>query len=293
MDILSQWFDTDSWHTDVVLVEAWVMKGLQALVVLVVALWINRLLQRTAEHRLRQGHKNDDAVIRAYKRIIRSVVMVPGILLAIHMLGINLSALFTTGGLFAVAMAFAMKNVAENFISGIMLRVERVIKPGDVLEFEGVLVRVKTIGLRATTVRSKEEKDVLIPNAKLIQTGFANCTYQDKLYRVWTIIGVSYDSDIDKVRAVLEKVCSEMEGKSDQHQPQVQLKDFGNSSINYKVSVWIDDPWGAGHYKSTLNESIWRALKNEHISMAYPQLDVHFDDAIGWVAAQQQTENKI
>ena len=281
MDILSQWFETDYWHTEGLFVEALAMKGFGAVAVLAVAFWLSRLLQRAVEHRLRQDNQNDDAIIRAYKSIVRYVVLVPGILVAIHLVGIDLSSLFTTSGLFAVAMAFAMKNVAENFISGIMLRFERVIEPGDVLEIKGTLVRVKTIGLRATTVRTKDEEDLLIPNSKLVQNGLTNCTYRDMLYRVWTTIGVSYDSDLDKVRKVLERVCSKMEGKSDQHAPVILLTDFGSSTVNYKICVWIENPWGAGRFKSALNESIWQSLKDEHITIAFPQLDVHFDDAIG------------
>ena len=91
MDIFSQWFDTDFWHTEALFVEALAMKGLQAVAVLVVALWLSRLLQRVAEHRLRQDNQNDDAIIQAYKSIIRYVVMVPGVLVAIHLVGINLA----------------------------------------------------------------------------------------------------------------------------------------------------------------------------------------------------------
>jgi len=293
MEKLSQWFDADYWHTEVLFGEGLATKGLTALAVIVAAVWLSRLLQRTAEHSLRQNGQNDDAVIRAYKSIIRYVVMVPAVLVAIHVMGVDLSSLFTTGGLFALALAFAMKNIAENFVSGIMLRFERAIKPGDVLETEGVLVRVKTIGLRATTVRSKDEKDLLIPNSELVQNTLANCTYRDSLCRVWTIIGVAYHSDLDKVREVLERVCSEMEGKSDQHPPVVQLTELGSSSINYKISVWIENPWDAGHFKSSLNESIMQGLKEEHITLAYPHLDVRLNDVTGGVEVQQQKEKEI
>jgi small-conductance mechanosensitive channel len=277
MNVLSKWFNDSFGHAGVHAVETQVIRYLAAVIVLLAAFWISRVLQRTAERRLGQGDQSDDGAIRAYKRIIGVVVLVPGALVAIHLMGVNLSSVFTTGGLFAVAMAFALKNVAENFVSGIMLRFERAIKPGDVLETEGTLVRVKKIGLRATIVRSKDEKDLLIPNSQLVQNRVANFTYRDAVCRVSTAVGVSYDSDPGMVREVLESVCDRMEGRSDQHPPQVLLMDFGSSSVDYRVSVWIANPWGSGKFRSTLNESIWRALNEAGITIAFPQLDVHFD----------------
>jgi small-conductance mechanosensitive channel len=236
-------------------------------------------LQRGVDRRLRHDGQNDDAAIRTYKNVARFIVMVPAILLVIHLMGINLSSFFTTSGLFAVAVAFAMKNIAENLVSGMMLRLERAIKPGDVLETDGAMVRVKKIGLRATIVRTKDEKDLLIPNSQLVQTRVANFTFRDSVCRVWTMVGVSYSSDLNKVREVLEGICGKMRGKSDQHAPEVLLTDFGASSVNYKVSVWIENPWDSGPYKSDLNESIWWGLKDAGLVIAFPQLDVHFDEA--------------
>ena len=290
MTVSSHWLDADFASSAIHWIETLAAKGLQAVIVLLAAFWISRMLQRTAESRLRLGNHHDDGIIRMYKSTIRFVVMVPGVLVAIHLAGVDLSSVFTTSGLFAVALGFAMKNVAENFVAGIMLRFEHAIKPGDVLETEGKLVRVKTIGLRATIVRSKDEKHLLIPNSQLVQTQVANFTYRDPVCRVCTIIGVSYDSDLHKVREILERVCAKMAGKSDQHGPEVLLTDFGKSTVNYKVSVWFENPWDSGPYKSILNESIWWALKDAGIRIAFPQLDVHFDNPICKNEGQQQGE---
>jgi small-conductance mechanosensitive channel len=260
-------------------IEAMGIKGLQAMLVLLVAFLIYRWLQQLIDRRLRHDIENDEAAIRTYKKVARFIIMVPGLLIGLHILGINLSSFFTTSGLFAVAVAFAMKNIAENLVSGSMLRFERMIKPGDVLETEGIMVRVKKIGFRATTVRTKDERDLLIPNSQLVQDRVANYTYKDSLCRVWTMVGVSYSSDLNKVREVLEGVCNKMVGLSDQHAPEVLLTDFGNSTVNYKISIWIERPWFSGLVKSELNEAIWRDLNKAGIVIAFPQLDVHFDEA--------------
>lgn len=150
------------------------------------------------------------------------------------------------------------------------------------------MVRVKQIGLRATIVRTKDEKDLLIPNSQLVQTRVANFTYRDSVCRVWTMVGVAYSSDLNQVRNILEKVCAQMVGQSDQHAPEVLLTDFGASSVNYKVSVWIENPWIAGVFKSSLNEAIWWGLKDAGIVIAFPQLDIHLDDTFRQVDVQRQ-----
>jgi small-conductance mechanosensitive channel len=279
MNALSQRFSTFISQIDVSPLETIGIKGLHLILVLLAAFWISRLLQRGVDRRLRHDGQNDDATIRTSKNVARFIVMVPAILVVIHLMGINLSSFFTTSGLFAVAVAFAMKNIAENLVSGMMLRLERAIKPGDVLETDGAMVRVKKIGLRATIVRTKDEKDLLIPNSQLVQTRVANFTFRDSVCRVWTMVGVSYSSDLNKVREVLEGVCGKMRGKSDQHAPEVLLTDFGASSVNYKISIWIENPWDSGPYKSDLNESIWWGLKDAGLVIAFPQLDIHLDDA--------------
>jgi len=278
MNTLSELFGEFLALINVKSIEAMGIKVFAATVIFLAAFWGWRILRRFIDHRLRQDSHNDEATIRTYSNIVRFIVMVPGILLAVHVLGFNLSSLFTTSGLFAVALAFAMKNIAENYVSGAMLRFERTIKPGDVLETEGVMVRVKSIGFRATVARSKDEKDLLIPNSQLVQNRVANYTYKDSLCRVETTVGVAYSSDLNKVREVLESACNQCDWASSQHKPAVLMSGFGDSAVNLKIRVWIENPWDAGRRQASLNEAIWWALKEAGIVIAYPQLDVHFDE---------------
>lgn len=277
MNTLSLWFSTFIGQIEGSQLTTIGIKGFHVILVLLVAFWIYRLLRRVIDRRLKHDHQNDDDAIHTYKSVARFIVLVPAVLLSIHLMGVNLASVFTSSGLFAVALAFAMKNISENLISGMMLRFERAISPGDVLETDGAMVRVKKISLRATVVRTKDEKDLLIPNSQLVQTRVANFTFRDSVCRVWTMVGVSYSSDLRQVRDILEKVCAQMDGKSDQHAPEVLLTDFGTSSVNFKISVWIENPWVAGLYKSDLNEAIWWSFEDAGIEIAFPQLDVHVD----------------
>ncbi|GAH02373.1 unnamed protein product, partial [marine sediment metagenome] len=147
-------------------------------------------------------------------------------------------------------------------------------------DVDGLMVKVKSIGLRDTIVRTKDDSDILIPNSLLVQGKIGNYTLRDSLCRVWTAVGVSYSSDLKKVRDVLEKVCGGFDGLSAQHEPVVLLTDFGDSSVNYQVFVWIEDPWNTRAIKSRLNEAVWWGLKDAGIEISFPQLDVHFDKSL-------------
>ncbi len=140
---------------------------------------------------------------------------------------------------------------------------------------DGEIVQVKKIGSRTSIVRTKEEADRIIPNAALAQNAISNYTHGDSLYRLETTVGVAYESDLRKVRTTLETVCEHLDWKSAQKQPLIQLLDFGDSSVVYRVLVWIEDPWISGRLRSELNEAIWWALKDVGIVIAFPQLDVH------------------
>lgn len=265
-------------HIDVSGIEAMGFKGLHALLVLLVTFLISRMVQRYINRRMKIDVPGDDMAVQTYRKVARFVIWTLGILIALHVAGINMSSLFTSGGLVAIALAFAMKNSAENYIAGMMLRTEDTIKPGDVLETEGILLKVRKIGFRDTIARSKDEKDILIPNSHLIEQRVTNYTYRDSICRVETTVGVAYSSDLRMVRAVLEKVGANLEGISDEHEPEARLTDFGDSAVNFSVRIWIEDPWKSGLVKSKLNEAVWWGLKEAGIEIAFPQLDVHFDE---------------
>jgi small-conductance mechanosensitive channel len=257
-------------------VEAMALRILGAVLVLLAAFWISGTTQRYLVRRLQRQDTGGAQAIQSYRRIVQAVVWVIGGAIALHTLGIDLTHMFTAGGLFAVALAFAMKDLAENLVSGLLLRLGGEIKHGDVLRTEdGEIVQVKKIGSRTSIVRTKEEADRIIPNAALAQNAISNYTHGDSLYRLETTVGVAYESDLRKVRTTLETVCEHLDWKSAQKQPLIQLLDFGDSSVVYRVLVWIEDPWISGRLRSELNEAIWWALKDVGIVIAFPQLDVH------------------
>jgi small-conductance mechanosensitive channel len=262
---------------DVASIEAMVARILGAGIILLVGFWTSRALQQALVRRLLGIDTGAPEATESYKQFVRFFVMGIAVLLAVHTLGIDLTHVFTAGGLLAVATAFATKNLSENLIAGWILRAEKVVKRGDVLEIDsGEMVMVKRIGTRATIVRTKSEAELIIPNAQLVQNKIYNDTHTDSLHRLEANVGVSYSSDLEQVRTVLEQTCHDLKWRSTKHDPQILLAEFGRSSVNYRVLVWVDDPWSTGPLLSALNEGIWYALKNAGVVIAFPQLDVHF-----------------
>jgi len=165
----------------------------------------------------------------------------------------------------------------QNFVSGLILLTERSITPGDILQVEGRFVRVQTMGIRATIARSLEEEEIIIPNSTIVQSSVINYTLGDSLYRLRCVVGVVYGADMKLVRETLERAGAEIGWRIKDKEPVVLLLEFGDPSVNWEVSVWMDEPWRARKARSELCEAVWWALKEAGITIAFPQLDVHLD----------------
>jgi small-conductance mechanosensitive channel len=240
------------------------------------ASWLlQRIVGRTAR---RLGTSREEAV-EAVQRLAHYAVLAVGLGMILDAVGIDLSTLFAAGAIFAIGLGFAMQNIAQNFVSGLILLVERSIKPGDVLEVEGTFVRVRQMGIRATIARTLDDEEIIIPNSTIVQSTVKNYTLKDSICRLRASVGVVYASDMRLVRQVLERVAQAMPWRNQGKDPLVQLVEFGDSAVVFEVSVWIDDPWFMRRARSELNEAIWWAFKDEGIVIAFPQLDVHLDPA--------------
>ncbi len=129
--------------------------------------WASRVLQQTVTRFLRLRGVKDEGTVGVAERLPHYLVLTLGLGVALQTLGINLTALFAAGAFVAVAAGFAMQNVTQNFVSGIILLVERTIKPGDILSVEGRMVRVSRLDTRATVARTLDDEDLIIPNSTM------------------------------------------------------------------------------------------------------------------------------
>ncbi len=222
----------------------------------------------------------DEGTLGVVTRLTHYLILGAGLFVALRIAGIDLTALFAAGAVFAVALGFAMQNITANFVSGVILLSERAIKPGDVLTVEGRLVKVRDMGIRATIVRTLDDEDLIIPNSILVQSTVTNHTFRDNLMRLRVAVGVSYGSDMRLVKQILEEASERLVWRFQGRGPVVLLTDFGTSSVDFEVSVWVEDPWMSRRGRSDLREAIWWALQDAGITIAFPQLDLHLDKPV-------------
>jgi potassium efflux system protein len=251
------------------------------MVIVLLATWlVSWAVTRTIKKGFTLRGVRDEGTIGVVTRLTHYLLLGAGLFVALRIAGIDLTALFAAGAVFAVALGFAMQNIAANFVSGVILLSERIIKPGDVLNVENKLVRVRDMGIRATIVRTLDEEDLILPNSVLVQSAVTNYTFRDNLMRLRVPVGVTYGSDMRRVRQVLEETAEKIPWRSAEKRPVILLVEFGSSSVDWEVSVWIDDPWKSRWGRSELRLAIWWALKEAGITIAFPQLDLHLDEPV-------------
>jgi small-conductance mechanosensitive channel len=247
-----------------------------ALATILVTLIATALLERFVKRRFAaRGVGGQGGTVAV--QLLHYAMLGIGFSIAAQTVGINLSALFAAGAVFAIGLGFAMQNIAQNFVAGVIILLERVIRPGDIIEIEGQVARVEDIGIRSTRVRTRFDVDIIVPNAILVQTNVRNYTLGDSDYRVHIDVGVAYSEDMVAVHALLVRAARAIAWRVASKDPVVLVTAFGNNAVNFEVSVWCDDPWSARIRQSDLSLAIWRALTDAKVTIAFPQLDVHFD----------------
>lgn len=254
---------------------------LTVMVVIAGSFYISRLARAALRPalQLRLNEDADQGTVSVIDRLVHYVVVAIGVVIALQTAGIDLSALLATGAAFAVGLSLAMQSMAQNFISGLILLLERAIKPGDILELDGEPVRVVRIGIRSTVVKTLNDEDRIVPNASLVENAITNYSYDNQNLRVRAMVGVAYESDLKQTMATLQRAAMRA-AQVKSITPRVMLVSFGASSVDFEVSIWIEDPWRLHQAASDLRMAIWDALHEDNIVIAFPQLDVHVDQGL-------------
>jgi len=253
--------------------------ALSAAIIILFSVWLAKITRRTVR-RVSDKRGLGEGTSGTVGGILYYLILMAGLGVALQTMGIDLAALFAAGAIFAIGLGFAMQNIAQNFVSGVILLTERAIKPGDVLYVEGHVVKVLQMGIRATIVQTRDGEEIIVPNSVLAQSSVKNYTLDDPRFRLHASVGVTYGSDLRQVRARLEQVARDLPQREQDRDPEVYLVEFGDNAIIYEVFIWVSDPWRERSARSALNEAIWWAFKEEGVVIAFPQLDVHFDDDV-------------
>jgi small-conductance mechanosensitive channel len=206
------------------------------------------------------------------------------ILVGIDMLGIDLTALTVFSGAFGLAIGFGLQKTFGNLFAGIILLMDRSIKPGDVIAItdqggNSTFGQIRRIGIRAVSLTTRDQKEYLIPNENLMINQVENWSYSSKNVRVQVPVGISYNSDIVKAEELMLKAARSVKRVLDAPPPTAWLDAYGDSSVNFIIHCWITDPEeGIGNVRSQVLKSLWHMFHEEGIEIPFPQRDINLRD---------------
>jgi small-conductance mechanosensitive channel len=190
-------------------------------------------------------------------------------------MGLDLSNLALIAGALSVGIGFGLQNVVNNFVSGLILLVERPIKVGDWVLVGGHEGFVKQIKVRATEIETFQRASVIIPNSEFISNAVTNLTHKDSFGRVDVSIGVAYGSDVNQVMEVLKKCLRENSSILEFPEPFVLFQGFGDSSLDFETRAYIPEVSRIFRVSSEVRVAIYTALAEAGIEIPFPQRDVH------------------
>ena len=244
-------------------------------VVFAVLLLLSRIVSRMLVTRVLNKLGVDEVTSYTTRRITFYALAAISALLSFQLVGINLSGLTVIFGLLSVGIGFGLQNITSNFISGIVLLFERPIKLGDRVTVGDTLGDVIAINIRSTTIRSLQNVSIIVPNSEFITSRVVNWSHDDPRIRVDLDVGVSYNSDLDAVLEALREVADENKDVLATPASDVLLKEFGDSSWNMQLRVWIDSPQKQFRVRSAINCAIVRKFRERNIEIPFPQRDLH------------------
>ena len=221
-----------------------------------------------------------DSGVYALSRILRYVLWIVGSMVGLVWLGFDLGSLAIMGGAIGVGIGFGLQNIFSNFISGIIILVEKTLKVGDFVDLQsGVVGTVTEISMRYTRVTTNDSVDIIVPNAEFINGRVTNWTLDEAVRRIHIPFGVAYGSDKEQVREAGIAAALTVDGtvSSEQRKVDVWLVELGDSSLNFELVVWVDKKLmtSPGSTHARFLWAIETELKKRGIEIPFPQRDLH------------------
>jgi small-conductance mechanosensitive channel len=240
-----------------------------------VAFQISRYLQFVLGEDVLPGISLPRGVNQTIMRLTHYAVVTLGFLLAIAASGMDVSKLAILAGGLGVGLGFGLQSVVNNFISGLILMFERPIKVGDTIEVGDLIGRVKSIGIRASTVRTYSGAEVVVPNGNLVASEVVNWTLSDRLRRIELPLGVAYGSDPEKVSEILLSAAAAHEDALTRPEPLAVFLGFGDSALKFELRFWTREFEEWQRIRGEVATQVQRSLGEAGIEIPFPQRTLH------------------
>ena len=257
-----------------------VLELVEATAVVVLAR-IGLALVRRGLRRARRVSSMDEGKQFIIGRLLTSVVWTLAAMGVLSVLGVDLTALWAGSAALLVGVGIGLQGFFNDVISGFVLLFEGGVAVGNVLEVDGELVRVERIDLRSTRVVTVAGELIVLPNSKVAGEAVVNLSQGDGAMRIRVNVGVAYGSDVALVTRVLSEAMALQPEVRKDPQPAVFFQDFGESSLDFSVMGWLDDPWDRMGIQSRVRTAIDAKFREHGIVVPFPQRDVHVVDHRG------------
>lgn len=246
--------------------------NLLAIVAIVIATWVVSKLLRKILYR---SKKLDQGQKYSIYQIVRYVIWVVAIAYCLESLGVEFTLLLAGSAALMVGLGLGLQQTFNDFVSGVIILVEGVIKVGDIIEVDGTVARVKHIGLRTTKVISRDDITLILPNNVLTNHSVINWSHAQETARFKVSVGVDYSSDVDLVTKILLDCVENHKAVLKKPKPFVRFEDFGNSSLDFSIYFWSDRIFPIENVKSEIRYSISKSFRANNVTIPFPQRVVH------------------
>jgi len=256
---------------------------------LLVAFWASKVARLALKRVLARRHLAQ-ATLYALDRLLNYTILTIGTLIGLSAVGIDFTTFAVLAGALGVGIGFGLQPLVANFVSGIILLLDRSIKIADFIELEsGLTGQVKIISMRATTITTNDNVDILIPNSEFVTGRVVNWTLYEEGMRLHIPFGVAYGSDKELVKTAALEAAESVPKEFAYHagrKPQVWFVEFGESSLNFELLVWLG-PQNVRRPSAVKAAYLWEihsALERHGVEVPFPQRDLHLKSLLGMTA---------
>lgn len=244
---------------------------------LIIFIWLALAISRVIESQLKSTRSVNPSLKVLLTKISKITLIIFAFLIAMNTMGIDLTALAVFGGALGVGLGFGLQKVVSNFISGVILLMDRSIKPGDVIQIQDTYGSINKLAARYTSVITRDGTEYLIPNEDMITQPVINWSHTNRIIRRRIPLSVAYKTDLDEAIDIMNSAATDNERVLEEPAPRTLLKGFGDNGVELELRMWINDPEeGVSNIGSEVMMEIWNRFHAAGVEFPYPQRVVHF-----------------
>lgn len=254
---------------------------LSALIVFGVLLWLALFLSGLLDRRIKASPDLSPAVQVLISKLVKIGLIVFAVVIALNSVGINLTGLTVFGGAVGLGIGFGLQKIVSNLISGVILILDKSLKPGDVIEVGNTYGSINALNARYVSVITRDGTEHLIPNEEFVITPVINWSHSHNKVRIKQPIGISYKSDVHKVIELILQAAGEHERVLSDPKPVCFIVGFGDSAVDLELRIWVDDPQnGVSNVRGAILLRVWDLFREHGVEIPYPQRDLHVRSSV-------------